>query len=97
MLMYVPFFKENYDDVLSQHIKKIKKIKIIMIFVDKKIQTENFAKSTGAAICDCQIGDLPQQQNSIAQLVKLQLGVPGDQGSSPACFNFNFFLSAVTE
>ena len=48
--MYVPFFKENYDDVLSQHIKKIKKIKIIMIFVDKKIQTKNFAKSTGAAI-----------------------------------------------
>ena len=51
--MYVPFFKENYDDVLSQHIKKIKKIKIIMIFVDKKFQTKNFAKSTGAAIYDC--------------------------------------------
>ena len=53
MLMYVPFFKENYDDVLSQHIEKIKKIKIIMIFVDKKIQTKNFAKSTGAAIYEC--------------------------------------------
>ena len=53
VLMYVPFFKENYDDVLSQHIKKIKKIKITMIFVDKKIQTKNFAKSTGAAIYDC--------------------------------------------
>ena len=51
--MYEPFFKENYDDVLSQHIKKIKKIKIIMIFVDKKFQTKNFAKSTGAAIYDC--------------------------------------------
>ena len=60
--MYVPFFKENYDDVLSQHIKKFKKIKIIMIFVDKKIQTKNFAKSTGAAIYDCQIGDLQQQK-----------------------------------
>ena len=55
MLMYIPFFKENYDDMLSQHIKKLKKIKIIMIFVDKKIQTKNFAKSTGAAIYDCQI------------------------------------------
>ena len=29
-----------------------------MIFVDKKIQTKNFAKSTGAAIYDCQIGAL---------------------------------------
>ena len=29
-----------------------------MIFVDKKIQTKNFAKSTGAAIYDCQIGGL---------------------------------------
>ena len=29
-----------------------------MIFVDKKIQTKNFAKSTGAAIYDCQIGDI---------------------------------------
>ena len=56
--MYVLFFKENYDDVLSQHINKIKKIKIIMIFVDKKIQTKNFAKSTCAAIYDCQIGDI---------------------------------------
>ena len=56
--MYVPFFKENYDDVLSQHIKQFKNIKIIMIFVDKKIQTKNFAKSTGAAIYDCQIGDI---------------------------------------
>ena len=55
-----------------------------MIFVDKKIQSKNFAKSTGAAIYHCQIGDLQQQQNSIAQLVKLQVGVPGDQGSSPA-------------
>ena len=45
MLMYVPFFKENYDDVLSQHTKKIKKIKIIMIFVDKKFQTKNISLS----------------------------------------------------
>jgi len=29
-----------------------------MIFVDKKIQTKNFAKSTGAAIYGCQIGDI---------------------------------------
>ena len=29
-----------------------------MIFVDKKIQTKNFAKSTGAAIFDCKIGDI---------------------------------------
>ena len=66
-----------------------------MIFVDKKIQTKNFAKSTGAAIYHCQIGDL-NNENSIAQLVKLQLGVPGDQGSIPACFN-EFFFSQCTE
>ena len=58
MLMYVPFFKENYDDVLSQHIKIILKIKIIIIFVDKKIQTKNFAKSIGAAIYVSKIEDL---------------------------------------
>ena len=67
-----------------------------MIFVDKKIPNKNFAKSTGAAIYDCQIGDIPQQENSIAQLVKLQVGVQGDQGLSPACF-IEFFFSHCTE
>ena len=64
-----------------------------MIFVDKKIQTKNFAKSTGAAIYHCKIGGIWNQENSIAQLVKLQVGVPDDQGSSPACFILKFFLS----
>ena len=36
--------------------------------------------------------ELSDNENSIAQLVKLQVAVPGDQGSSPACFKI-FFLS----
>ena len=29
MLMYVPFFKENYDDVLSQHIMTYNALRIV--------------------------------------------------------------------
>ena len=45
-----------------------------MICVDKKIQTKNFAKSTGAAIYAKL--ELSDNKNSIAQLVKLQVAVP---------------------
>ena len=50
MLMYVPFFKENYDDVLSQHIKKIKKIKIIISpqvqqYMTAKLEVSNSKKT----------------------------------------------------
>ena len=48
---YFRFFSRKIETLVL--IKKIKKIKIIMIFVDKKFQTKNFAMSTGAAIYDC--------------------------------------------
>ena len=55
-----------------------------MIFVDKKSKLKISLSPQVQQYMTAKL-EIFNNENSIAQLVKLQVAVPGDQGSSPAC------------
>ena len=67
-----------------------------MIFVDKKSKLKILLSPQVQQYLIAKL-EISDNENSIAQLVKLQVAVPGDQGSSPARFNeFIFSLNALS-
>ena len=67
-----------------------------MIFVDKKSKLKISLSPQVQQYMNAKL-EVSDNENSIAQLVKLQVAVPGDQGSSPARFNeFIFSLNALS-
>ena len=65
-----------------------------MIFVDTKSKLKILLSPQVQQYMTAKL-EITYNENSIAQLVKLQVAVPGDQGSSPAWFKI--FFSQCTE